>query len=745
MPGLCLRRLTALLIAVVLGQAWLGAQEASVEITTVKDVLALSPDAAAQGTIRVRLHGIILDVVPEKRNDLSLHDGTGAISVSLKGVTAPDVGTEVTIEGIVTSETFADRPRPRIEATTMATHGTGKLPQPAKSSVPDAKAFKHLDQWITVEGVVLQVMLSTTVLTIQLGTQDDYCNVIVRNWPTGNLPKDWVGGTVRVSGVNRPYSHMNPNLYGVMTPSPEQVVVVKPGVVDPYDAPVTTVAALLKSGGPTSKRYKIPATVLNSTGGNVTYLRDKQGDGFSIYQIFPLSLDTSGRTATPVEKQRMFSPGDVVEVVGTPSFTDPGLHLGFAMVRFIEPGPPPEPVPTDISSLASGKAVNNFVELHGRLVALDDVMVTNSRFRTTLRIEDSKQTILAFLDSPKRGALSDLRPDHLLKLRAIVSGSPHFPEIRLWLPSPRDVQSLGVASDVIARRVWTWVGITSACIVPLLVYVLMLRRSRAAVGELNENLEKHVLERTAELAAAKDDLSKALSQERDLSELKTRFITMVSHEFRTPLGITMSAVELIRHYSNRLSAEKLAELHDDIHASTLRMSGLMEQVLVLGRVEAGKTAFHPTPVNVVELCSKITDEGLSATSHRCPVHFSADGDFTGAEADEGLMRHIFSNLLSNAVKYSPEGAQVEFKVHRDNGHAVFTVQDHGIGIPEADMSRLFEAFHRATNVGDIQGTGLGLLLVKRCVDLHLGTIDVDSKEGKGTTIKVRLPVEDASK
>ena len=109
-------------------------------------------------------------------------------------------------------------------------------------------------------------------------------------------------------------------------------------------------------------------------------------------------------------------------------------------------------------------------------------------------------------------------------------------------------------------------------------------------------------------------------------------------------------------------------------------------------------------------------------------------------ADESLLRHIFSNLLANAVKYSAEGSEVEFTVKRDGAHAVFTVQDRGIGIPEADHPRLFEAFHRGSNVGQISGTGLGLMIVKRCVDLHRGEISFVSKEGQGTTFTVRLPL-----
>jgi signal transduction histidine kinase len=121
-------------------------------------------------------------------------------------------------------------------------------------------------------------------------------------------------------------------------------------------------------------------------------------------------------------------------------------------------------------------------------------------------------------------------------------------------------------------------------------------------------------------------------------------------------------------------------------------------------------------------------------------------DFNGsANSDEGLLRHVFTNLLSNAVKYSPEGSQVHFSIHREGTEAVFEVRDHGIGIPAEDQKRLFQAFHRASNVGGIAGTGLGLVIVKRCVDLHGGTISIESEPRCGTTFIVRLSVFDAGK
>lgn len=255
--------------------------------------------------------------------------------------------------------------------------------------------------------------------------------------------------------------------------------------------------------------------------------------------------------------------------------------------------------------------------------------------------------------------------------------------------------------------------------------------------------EPHTLIVAVDITArqqAEQETRRALETERELGELKSRFVSLVSHEFRTPLGITMSAVELLRNYADRLPADKHHELLNDIHSSTLRMSGLMEQVLLLGRVEAGKLRFQAAPVELPVLGGKLVDEMYSATQRKCSVRFQPGDDLSGARGDEGLMRHIFTNLLSNAVKYSPEGATVDFVIQRDGRDAVFTVRDHGIGIPSADQARLFEAFHRAANVGQTPGTGLGLLIVKRCVELHGGSLAVESEEGRGTTFTVRLPL-----
>jgi len=235
-------------------------------------------------------------------------------------------------------------------------------------------------------------------------------------------------------------------------------------------------------------------------------------------------------------------------------------------------------------------------------------------------------------------------------------------------------------------------------------------------------------------------LQSALAKERELSHLKSEFVSLVSHEFRTPLEIIISSADNLQRYHDRLAAEKRDELLRTINKSVRRMAGMMEEVLVLGRLETDRMKFEPAPLEFGALCRRLCDEIESATGNRCPINLEVDGTPEPASGDESLLRHIFTNLLSNAVKYSPAGSPVSFRIHRDGKTAICSITDHGCGIPEPDQKHLFQAFHRGSNVGQIPGTGLGLLIVQRCVELHEGEIRFESAEGKGTTFVVALPL-----
>jgi PAS domain S-box-containing protein len=238
---------------------------------------------------------------------------------------------------------------------------------------------------------------------------------------------------------------------------------------------------------------------------------------------------------------------------------------------------------------------------------------------------------------------------------------------------------------------------------------------------------------------AEQDTRAALEQQRELNELRTRFVAMTSHEFRTPLATILSSAELLKYYGDRLPEAEKADVIKTIESGVHRMARMLDRVLLLGRAEAQMLEFRPREIDLAALCRTLVEDARTQQPNSsCEVVTEFTGLPPKVSLDDKLLRHIFGNLLSNAIKYSPQGGQVRFRIYPDKGQWVFEVSDQGIGIPADEVPHLFASFHRASNVGDIQGTGLGLAIVKNSVDLHRGSIEVASTAGVGTCFTVRL-------
>ncbi len=250
------------------------------------------------------------------------------------------------------------------------------------------------------------------------------------------------------------------------------------------------------------------------------------------------------------------------------------------------------------------------------------------------------------------------------------------------------------------------------------------------------------IEDISERIRAENEIRKTLEKERELNELKTRFVSMTSHEFRTPLSTVLSSTELLEHYHDRLPECEKQDLFKSIRTAVQRMTLMMNDVLVIGRADSEQFELNPQPLCLKKFCGQLVEEFRRSAPAGIVFDYEPS---EGPEVpmDEKLLRYILNNLLSNAVKYSPGGGTVKFVVGRLPDRVEFTVRDHGIGIPEEDQARLFESFHRARNVGNISGTGLGLSIVKKAVDRHGGTIRVDSRAAAGTTFHVSIPIEAA--
>ncbi|HIK07480.1 MAG TPA: PAS domain S-box protein [Trichormus sp. M33_DOE_039] len=236
-----------------------------------------------------------------------------------------------------------------------------------------------------------------------------------------------------------------------------------------------------------------------------------------------------------------------------------------------------------------------------------------------------------------------------------------------------------------------------------------------------------------------EELTVALEKEKELSELKSRFVSMTSHEFRTPLSVILSSSELLEHYHQKLTPEKQLTHLSRIQTAVKRMTEMLDDVLIIGKAEAGKLEFVPQSFDLVAYCHNLaTEMQAHLTNER--INFISQEETIKCCMDDKLLGHILGNLLSNAIKYSNANSNITFTLKSLQGKAIFEIQDEGIGIPTEEIPRLFESFHRARNVGNIPGTGLGLAIVKKCIDLHKGEIFVKSTLEFGTIFTVEIPL-----
>lgn len=240
------------------------------------------------------------------------------------------------------------------------------------------------------------------------------------------------------------------------------------------------------------------------------------------------------------------------------------------------------------------------------------------------------------------------------------------------------------------------------------------------------------------------EILNALAQEKELSDLKSRFITVTSHEFRTPLTTIHSSAELLEHYRHKWSNEKqLMHLHR-IQTSVKYMAKLLNDVLILGKADAGKIVLNLEPIDLELFCVTLVKELQLNQPKISSINISHEWkqtlDAQEIYLDKQLLQQIVENVLSNAIKYSSPEQAIEVKLNGNREQITLEIRDRGIGIPPEDQDRIFEAFHRGTNVGTIPGTGLGLAIVKKCVDIHQGDIHINSIIGVGTTVTVTLPI-----
>ncbi|HLY27457.1 MAG TPA: PAS domain S-box protein [Aggregatilineales bacterium] len=236
-----------------------------------------------------------------------------------------------------------------------------------------------------------------------------------------------------------------------------------------------------------------------------------------------------------------------------------------------------------------------------------------------------------------------------------------------------------------------------------------------------------------------NELRQMLHRAIELGELKSRFVSMLSHEFRTQLAVIQSTNDLLARYATKLPLERQQAEFERISRTIQNIVVLVDDVLSFSEAESGSLVVTAEPLDLPAFCQDLLADLQRAVGERPPLEFSSTGECGNRNIDPKLLRYILSNLMSNAIKYSPSNVPVKLDLFCQADQVSFHVTDQGMGIPEDDQAHLFEAFHRASNVGTIPGTGLGLAIVKQSVDLHGGQITFQSKPGLGTTFVVTIP------
>ncbi|MDJ0576376.1 MAG: hybrid sensor histidine kinase/response regulator [Xenococcaceae cyanobacterium MO_234.B1] len=312
-------------------------------------------------------------------------------------------------------------------------------------------------------------------------------------------------------------------------------------------------------------------------------------------------------------------------------------------------------------------------------------------------------------------------------LRTIVSFAPKLPVVVLTNTNDDKLAIESVrqgAQDYLVKR-----NINAEGLVRSLQYAIERKRVTETLMQANETLVNSIQEKNSQLAEVEK-----------INQFKTEFLSMFSHDFRNPLTTILVSAGLLQEKKEQLTEEKQKLLLKQIRSAGKNLSQLLDEIIFIGRSDAGKLPYKPELLNIQSYCQQVIEEFKITTGNKHKLNFVSEGIFTDALWDVNLLQHILDNLLINAIKYSPEGSLIELKIIAQENTVTLTVQDEGIGIPSEYIDRLFIPFNRANNAREIPGTGLGLALVKRCVEVQGGEISLTSKEGLGTTVKVVLPI-----
>lgn len=290
-----------------------------------------------------------------------------------------------------------------------------------------------------------------------------------------------------------------------------------------------------------------------------------------------------------------------------------------------------------------------------------------------------------------------------------------------------------------------YTAIEGKFVVAFIVDITLRKLAEDKLKNYSADLEKQVKNRTlilqeaiTELEKTKNELNLALEKEKELNELKSRFVSMASHEFRTPLATIMSSLSLVKTYGEQNDTEKQSKHIQKIKSSISNLTDILNDFLSVSRLEEGKVEYLPERFDLVEFVKEIISETESLCKNGQVINYQYSGEKL-IYIDKKVLKHVLFNLISNAAKFSFENSIIQIKSERLEKEIVLSVEDQGIGISKNDQKHLFQRFFRGRNASNIQGTGLGLNIIENYIDMMKGKISFSSVENKGTIFTIQIP------
>jgi len=740
------------------GQRWLAIVCASMMIEhgqaeslrSAREVLALTLEEARRGH-PVELEGLVTVYGP--RDDaLSLQDLTGGIRVrgaaAASGETRFSLRQRVRVAG-VTDTSFS----PEIRAQSLQILGAGSRLQPM---YPDAREMLNasLDcQWMRVWGVIRQAQAVENRIEGEVAVSKRHFPFVLMSTNAAPAAEDMVGRMVSMLGVGRARTNANNQFTGLslIVPDVQTFVVSTASFYDRHGHTNTTsvLETLLarpleiRNSKTASEAERTMARELMTHGLTLTPARLVGVVQYHMHTNKVFLEDETGAAAVFINTTNRFNPGDQVEVTGNPRAGKfiPELHQ--AKIRPLGRSPLAPPIDVlgsrhvteDLEGRRvrlAGRVENHEKHIHGgrhyeAIILRADTGIVN------VHLEAGADALGLFpLGSRVEVAgvcILDARPRQVSDGELSIFIQDHR-EIRIIEPAPLMKPE---SVQVFLKTALGFCLLAGAWIIALRHQVRHRTRALAAANrELHQEVEARL--------KAEGEARVALGQERELVRLKSNFVSMVSHEFRTPLGVIQTSSDLLDRYHDRLSAEKRMAQLQSVRRAVRRMDELMEQVLLLARFDHQNVRPRLALLSPVKLARRCVADVLSATEARCPIELESDPPEFEAGLDESLFCQALTNLLNNAVKYSPPGSPVSLALRTSGASFEVEVSDVGRGIPEGDQSRLFAGFYRGSNSDGIPGTGLGLVIVQRCVEGLGGSVSLRSRVGEGTVVQLRLPL-----